>query len=115
MKTIQIIAVIVFSLVSTNVAFAQDEFYNEDRNNQSSEVVNEKEMVNEENYSTYKTENDFNENENEETKNENYIEEDNNEEQERKRRRRQANTEFVAEIMVDVFINTVFIIAAFWQ
>ncbi|MCB0408681.1 MAG: hypothetical protein KDD29_00580 [Flavobacteriales bacterium] len=115
MKTIQIIAVIVFSLVSTNVAFAQDEFYNEDPKNQSSELVNEKEMVNEENYSTYKTENDFNENENEVIKNENYIKEDNNEGEERKRRRRQANTEFVAEIMVDVFINTVFIIAAFWQ
>ena len=113
MKTILFyLIVIFFSILSTNV-FAQDEFYNNKKGAETTSI-----KVDSVDLSSYTTAEDYYEvgvveenNTNEQVDSDNYRDEDTRSEKRRKRDR----NEFVANVMVDVFINVVFIALTFWQ
>ena len=113
MKTILFyLVVIFFSILSTNV-FAQDEFYN---NKKGAETISVKEDSVD--LSSYTTAEDYYEvgvveenNTNEQVDTDNYRDEDTRSE----KRRKSEKNEFISNLVVDVFINVVFIALTFWQ
>lgn len=109
MKTIPIYLLLLIFLGNFNTVSAQDEFYSAPKTAEI-EVVS-RDSVNLDNYTT---EQDYNEAVYE-VKSDAVVEVDNEEDNERLRQKRNLRAEIVAEIAVDVFINAVFIIAAFWQ
>lgn len=109
MKTIPIYLLLLIFLGNFNTVSAQDEFYSASKTAEI-EVVS-RDTVNLDNYST---EQDYNEAVYE-VKSDDVVEVEAEEDNERLRQKRNLRAEVVAEIVVDVFINAVFIIAAFWQ
>jgi hypothetical protein len=114
MKTILFyLVVIFFSILSTNV-FAQDEFYN---NKKGAEITSDK--LDSLDLNSYTTAEDYYEvggvveenNTNEQVDPDNYRDEDTRSE----KRRKSEKNEFVSNLVVDVFINAVFIVLTFWQ
>lgn len=113
MKTNLFYLVVLFFLVLSNNVVAQDEFYSDKKTTETKSVKTDSVDI-----STYSTAEDYKavENVEENTTNEEvypdtYRDENSHEEKRRKRDR----NEFVANVMVDVFINVVFIFATFWH
>lgn len=113
MKSIKILLSTLFLLAVVSVN-AQDEFYNDEKNEdkvQTTQKIAVKDVAIDE----YTTEEDYNEKNNIVTSYEVYEWDDEQEiyedEQQPKRRR---NT-IAGEVIAEVFINTAFIIAAFWH
>ncbi len=109
MKTIPIYLLLLIFLGNFNTVSAQDEFYSTPK---TAEIkVVSRDTINLDNYTTeqdcneavYKTESNA------------AVEVEAEEDNERLRQKRNLRAEIVAEIVVDAFINAVFIIAAFWQ
>lgn len=117
MKSIKILLSSLFLLIVVSVN-AQDEIYN-DKKNKDKVYTTQKLEVKHVAIDEYTTEEDYNEKNNITTSYEVYEWEDNEEiykdEKQPKRRRNTVAGEVIAEVLVDVFINTVFIIAAFWH
>ena len=109
MKTIPFYLLIIIFLANFNTAFAQDEFYSTPKTSEikgvSLDTVNLDDYTTEQDYieSVHKEESDT------------VVEIEAEEDNKRLRQKRTLRAEVVAEIVVDVFINTVFIITAFWQ
>ena len=114
MKSIKLLLSILFILLAFG-ANAQDDFYNNKSKKKKTEVVKDSVVSIDE----YSTEQDYNEKNKIDTSYEVYdpeveeIYEDEN--QPRKRRRNTFAAEIAAEVFVEVLINTVFIIATFWN
>ncbi|MDF1672797.1 MAG: hypothetical protein P1U41_04790 [Vicingaceae bacterium] len=116
MKSIKLLlsSVLIFIAIGAN---AQDDFYNNKskKKKEITEVVKDSVVS----INDYSTEQDFNEKNKIETSYEVYdpeveeIYEDEN--KTRKRRRNTFAAEVAAEVFVEVLINTVFIIATFWN
>ena len=117
MKAITILLPLLFLLAFINVN-AQDEFYNDEIRVDKVEV-GQQILVTDVSIDEYTTEEDYNEKNNITTSYEVYEWEDDEEiytdEQQPKRRRNTIAGEVIAEVIVEVFINTAFIIAAFWH
>lgn len=109
MKTIPIYLLLLIFLGNFNTVSAQDEFYSEPKTTEIKVVPLD--TVNLDNYTT---EQDYVEAVQKE-ESDAVVEVEAEEDNERLRQKRNLRTEVVAEIVVDVFINAVFIIAAFWQ
>lgn len=115
MKSIKLLAFLLFMFVSFNMA-AQNDFYNDKK--EKNEVVFEQNAVDINNIDEYNTEQDFNEKYNIEPSYEVYdehTEEIYSDEKQPKQRRSTLAGEIAAEIVVEVIINTVFIIATCWN
>jgi hypothetical protein len=117
MKSIKILLFSLFLLIVVSVN-AQDEIYN-DKKNKDKVHTTQKLEVKHVTIDEYTTEEDYNEKNNITTSYEVYEWEDNEEiykdEKQPKRRRNTVAGEVIAEVIVEVFINTAFIIAAFWH
>ena len=115
MKSIKLILSILFIFVAFG-ANAQDDFYNNKpkKEKEKKEVVKEGVIT----IDDYATEQDYNEKNNINPSYEVYdpeVEEIYEDEKKSKRRKNTLAAEIAAEVVVEVFINTVFIIAAFWN
>ena len=102
---------------SLNSIFAQDEIYSTSKKNNSE--INIEDSVNLEVGSEYYTEEDYVEEDNYRSNDHEQImyndEEWEKEEKDKERKRRKRrNSEFAAEVLVDVFIQTAFFVATFW-
>jgi hypothetical protein len=112
MKAIKILLASIFLIAFVNVN-AQDEFYNDEKVKTEQQVTVDAVGILE-----YATEQDYNEINNIETSYEVYEWTDDEiyeDEQYPKRRRNTVAGELIAEVIVEVFINTAFILAAFWH
>lgn len=113
MKTNLFYLVVLFFLVLSNNVVAQDEFYGDKKTTETTSI--KRDSVDVSSYSTaedYKAVENVEENTtNEEVYPDTYRDENSHDEKRRKRDR----NEFVANVMVDVFINLVFIVATFWH
>jgi len=115
MKSIKILLSMLFVIAFINVN-AQDEFYNEKKKDGKAKTE-QKIDVKKINIDEYSTEQDYNEKHSIETSYEiyNWEEDEIYKEEQPKRRRNTVAGEVIAEVIVEVFINTAFIIAAFWH
>ncbi len=117
MKAIKNLLPLLFLLAFVNVN-AQDEFYNDEKS--EDKVKSEQQtVIIDVSIDEYTTEEDYNDKNNITTSYEVYDWEDDDEiyenEKQPKRRRNTVAGEVIAEVIVEVFINTAFIIAAFWH
>lgn len=117
MKTNLFYLVVLFFLVLSNNVVAQDEFYSDKKTTETKSVRTDSVDI-----STYSTAEDYKavENVEENTTNEDVDSPDNyrgyrDENSHEEKRRKRDRNEFVANVMVDVFINVVFIVATFWH
>jgi len=118
MKTIKLFFLPIVLILIVNVAFAQDEFYNDSSNNSKNQDETELTTVAPiEDVNTYTTEQDYVLSDDETTKlnQEEITQEEIFEEEERRKRRKEANAQFIGEVVFEVFINAAFIVATFWQ
>lgn len=109
MKTFVTSTILAILIIMGNNVYAQDEFYN--HNKTTSVAVGKTDSINVSSYTTaedYVSGNTQNKKENTQ---ENSVVENPNEE----RRRKQDRKEFFSDIVVDVFIQTIFIVATFWH
>ena len=114
MKTNLFYLAVLFFLVLNNNVVAQDEFYNDKNTSETKSVKADSVDI-----SSYSTAEDYYEvggvvkenNTNEQVDSDNYQDEDTRFE----KRRKSEKNEFVSNIVVDVFINAVFIVLTFWQ
>lgn len=109
MKTIPFYLLIIIFFGSFTTVFAQDEFYSTNKTTETKTV-----SIDTVDLDNYTTEQDYLEAV-QEVENYSVADIETEEENKRVKHRRIIRAEVVAEIAVDVFINTVFIIAAFWQ
>jgi hypothetical protein len=117
MKTFKRYFFAAFFLLSISGLYAQDEIYNEKPKEKITDT--NKTTVSVPDFDEYFTEKDFYVNERENNKHENQIEEEvifTEEESEDKRERRGNGVavQIAAEIVVEVFVNALFVIATFW-
>lgn len=114
MKTNLFYLAVLFFLVLNNNVVAQDEFYNDKNTSETKSVKADSVDI-----SSYSTAEDYYEvggvvkenNTNEQVDLDNYQDEDTRSE----KRRKSEKNEFVSNLVVDVFINAVFIVLTFWQ
>ncbi len=115
MKAFKILLFSLFLIAFANVN-AQDEFYNDEKKEVEVKI---EQKVTDISLDEYTTEEDYNEKNSIITSYEVYEWEDDTEiyedEKQPKRRRNTIAGEVIAEVIVEVFINTAFIIAAFWH
>ncbi|MGE0561234.1 MAG: hypothetical protein AB7O47_05415 [Flavobacteriales bacterium] len=113
MKTILIYFPVLFFLISSNSILAQDEFYKDKK--EVEKISLKTDSVSYDNYSTaedyYDAENNNRFYEKQEYAIDNIEGEDNQEEKRNKRER----AAFISNVVFDVFVNAVFIFAAFLQ
>ena len=115
MKSIKLIVSLLFVFVSFNMS-AQNDFYSDEKG--KIEPVLEQNVVDVYSLDEYSTEQDYNEKHNIEPSYEVYnenTEEIYSDEKQPKRRRNTFAGDVAAEVVVEVIINTVFIIATFWN
>lgn len=120
MKTIVISTLLLILVIMANKVYAQDEFYNPKETKEISQVKTDSVDI-----SSYSTADDYYFIESD--KNDNSVEQmnvsedkredtsDDSRKENRRKRERNERGEFISNLVVDVFINTVFIIATCWH